>query len=470
MTAKIRLLLISCILAVTSIFQMGYTNAYPNTAILSFREYLNESSNNPDGMSDTEFEWIWSAILNIYFVGFAIGSCICASVADRIGRKWTLFIGNLGNLASTLFALSGILTYSPLLFLFSRLVMSLFSGISMSSLILLLQESAPNEMKGVVSFNAEMAYVVTNMLGALAGMQNVFGKNLVLLIGVSCAPTLISVILVMMLHESPRYLVLTKNDLKGAVKSLKFYQRLEDDSVKHTIEDIKTEGSQTTEKSSLGFMLKTPHLRKGFLLGVATMQLTTSIFPIVFYSTDFLTRAGTSYELAESVSTTMLFVSSISTLVGMIIVERLPRKWLLITCAIVNISALLIFATCAMLQTKFTSLSYGCIVALILHGISYSAGLGPIAWFITSELVPLQCRSLAQSLSLAINHTIALVITFLTFPLYTIFGPFILVLLFVVPGYFCIIVLIIYLPETRNVHINDVILKLQGKPTRQGSF
>lgn len=103
-----KLLILSAVLAITAIFQvrpssfffflfsiqnfkMGYTNAYPNTAIGSFRIFLNESANEPYTLSNSEFEWAWSAMLAIYFIGFAAGSVISAGVADRIGRKCELY-------------------------------------------------------------------------------------------------------------------------------------------------------------------------------------------------------------------------------------------------------------------------------------------------------------------------------------------------------------------------------------------
>ncbi|PIO55043.1 hypothetical protein TELCIR_23576, partial [Teladorsagia circumcincta] len=45
------------------------------------------------------------------------------------------------------------------------------------------KESAPVSLRGLMSFNAEMAFVVTNMLGALAGMGSVLGTKLGWLVG-----------------------------------------------------------------------------------------------------------------------------------------------------------------------------------------------------------------------------------------------------------------------------------------------
>jgi len=47
-----------------------------------------------------------------------------------------------------------------------------------------------------------------------------------------------------------------------------------------------------------------------------------------------------------------------------------------------------------------------------------SFALGPIAWFITAELVPQSHRSLTQSIALSFNQLMSLVLGFVTLPAY----------------------------------------------------
>lgn len=44
------------------------------------------------------------------------------------------------------------------------------------------------------------------------------------------------------------------------------------------------------------------------IAGVLTLQVTTSIWPMLYYSTEFLSRVNISYENAELISTTMLVI------------------------------------------------------------------------------------------------------------------------------------------------------------------
>ncbi|KAK5980723.1 MFS domain-containing protein [Trichostrongylus colubriformis] len=158
----------------------------------------------------------------------------------------------------------------------------------------------------------------------------------------------------------------------------------------------------------------------------------------------------------------MLFVSCISTVMGMVAVERYPRRHLLLSCGFANMSALSLFVLSAKLQNIWDLCKYGCIVAVVLHGVTYSFALGPISWFITAELVPLQFRALCQSLALSCNQAIAFVLCFITLPLYDKVGSLILLPLFVIPGLMAMFYLLCYLPETRSRSIDEVIQELKG--------
>ncbi|KAK6041418.1 hypothetical protein COOONC_21077 [Cooperia oncophora] len=146
----------------------------------------------------------------------------------------------------------------------------------------------------------------------------------------------------------------------------------------------------------------------------------------------------------------------------MVAVEHYPRRLLLLSCGFLNMSALMLFVLSAQLQNIWDACKYGCIAAVVLHGISYSFALGPISWFITAELVPLQYRALCQSLALSSNQAIALILCFVTLPLYDKVGSLVLLPLFVIPGLAAMFYLLLYLPETRSRNIDEVILELKG--------
>lgn len=71
---------------------MGYSNAYPNTAIDNFKQFLNESLKKRNiEMTESVYQWLWSGILNFWFIGFPIGTMLAVPLTDRFGRKSLYF-------------------------------------------------------------------------------------------------------------------------------------------------------------------------------------------------------------------------------------------------------------------------------------------------------------------------------------------------------------------------------------------
>lgn len=261
--------------------------------------------------------------------------------------------------------------------------------------------------------------------------------------------------------ESPRFLLIKRRKRDLAEKSVHFYHGVDELQTAKVLTSYEKEAQEAN--GTIKEMLYKKHVRSGLLLGVIALQATTSIWPILYYSTEFLIRANIDEDTAELTSTVMLFVSCTSTVIGMVAVERQPRRRLLLGCGFVNMSALALFVLCSQLQPAWDDAKYGCIVAVVLHGISYSFALGPISWFITAELVPLEFRALCQSVALSLNQTIALILCFVTLPLYDEVGSSILLALFVVPGLMAMFYLLAYLPETRSRNIDEIIMDLKGR-------
>ncbi|KAK6041417.1 hypothetical protein COOONC_21078, partial [Cooperia oncophora] len=134
-----------------------------------------------------------------------------------------LVCGNSTNFVAAVLSTAAIIWLIPSLFIISRIIFAVGAGISMNSLVLLLQESAPVSLRGLMSFNAEMAFVVTNMLGALAGMGSVLGTKLGWLVGLACIPAMFSILMALYFHDSPRFLLVKRKKRKMAEESVEFY-------------------------------------------------------------------------------------------------------------------------------------------------------------------------------------------------------------------------------------------------------
>lgn len=99
-----------------------------------------------------------------------------------------------------------------------------------------------------------------------------------------------------------------------------------------------------------------------------------------------------------------------------------------------------------------------------------SIALGPICFFISAELTPQQYRSLIQSIVIAVNTVISLIITFLSLPAYNWIDIWSFIPLFVLPSIISIVYIAYVMPETRGREIYQIIEELKGSKSKTSSM
>ncbi|KAF7633237.1 hypothetical protein Mgra_00007338 [Meloidogyne graminicola] len=208
-------------------------------------------------------------------------------------------------------------------------------------------------------------------------------------------------------------------------------------------------------------VLKQPHLRKAFIIGTLSLQIIVGIWPIIYISTDLL-EAHFDANASQYSSFAFICANFVASVVGTCSVEKFGRRPMLIYCGIANTLCLCFYILfdriTFFINNKF---KYGCILSLIAYGITYGAALGPIAFFITSELVPQRFRSLVQSIVFMTNTVINFVFSFITLPLYEMIDVWSFIPLFIIPSTVSIIYLIKELPETKGREIHEIVDQLK---------
>ncbi|ETN76379.1 hypothetical protein NECAME_11733, partial [Necator americanus] len=123
-------------------FPEGYSNSYPNTSYKSFQQLINDSYINrgvEGGISENLYIWIWSAVLNVWFLGYLLGTFVTPYFTEQYGRKRTLLGSSVIALIGSVLSFLSVTLSVPELFFVSRVVSSMSSGISFGTLILFLQ-------------------------------------------------------------------------------------------------------------------------------------------------------------------------------------------------------------------------------------------------------------------------------------------------------------------------------------------
>lgn len=454
-------------------FPEGYSNSYPNTSYKSFQKMINDSyikRGDGNGLSPTLYIWVWSAILNVWFIGYLLGTFVTPYFTENHGRRKTLLGSNVIALLGSLLSFLSVCLCVPELFFVSRLIGSFSSGMSFGALILFLQEATPTEYRGITSLLSENTFVATTMMGIGFGMDAVFGKNLPVLTGISIIPAVISIILVIPLKETPKFLLLNRQDRKLAMESLTFYRgdAIDSDAIlDEMLLEVDNSGRpQQSILRSIGTVLREPHLRTPFFIGCLSLQVVIGIWSIIYLSTDML-ALHFSAEVAQMASLVFIAGNFVAGMGGMFIIERFGRRPLVLWLGVFNTISLAMFVVFDQLTALYNPMKWGTIVALIFFGITYGVGLGPIAFFITSELVVQQHRSLVQSMVFAVNTLANFVFTFATLPAYTAIQSWAFIPLFIVPSSLSLIYLYFNMPETVGREVHDIVEELMARTNKQ---
>ncbi|KAG2815053.1 hypothetical protein PC118_g13268 [Phytophthora cactorum] len=359
----------------------------------------------------------------VYNLGCLVGALIGGYVADRFGRRATIFSAGILFCVGTCWLC---LTPSQehTMIYFARIVQGFGVGNSSFSLPLFGSEMAPKELRGRLS--GLMAIPVT--FGQwLANLVNILAENTAQGWRISNAVSMIPPIIVMLgifcVPESPRWTY----QHKGRETALSVLKRLRrTDNVREELDAI---GAQITEEETGNKGLRglwEPSIRRRVIIAM-TIQLgqqATGINLIMTYGSMIfkdITGAGVYASLLLS------DVSCLSSGPGLIWLDKYGRRYM----------AHVLWA-------------WSSVISFFVF--SYSVSWGSLPWIYCSEIFPLNVRASAVSMSTAANWVGGAVMTEVVklFPYMNINGVF-----FLFAG---LTVLFIYFfcPETKGILLEDV--------------
>jgi MFS family permease len=85
---KWKLISLFSIVATLTNFLEGFSNSYVNTSGDSFEAFIKDSyARRGISMTRWRFTYYWSLFLNIWFIGYLIGTLITPLFCDKFGRK-----------------------------------------------------------------------------------------------------------------------------------------------------------------------------------------------------------------------------------------------------------------------------------------------------------------------------------------------------------------------------------------------
>lgn len=347
--------------------------------------------------------------ISIALIGTVIGSLLGGIPSDRLGRKNTLYIIAVLYLVSSIGSAFSTNWY---IFLAFRFAGGLGVGASSVTAPIYISEIAPAERRGrlvaLFQFNVVFGILLSYLSNYLIGQ--IGNEPWRLMLGIQAIPSLLFLVLLKFIPESPRWLILQRGNTDLARKILLMINPATADATVVAIQQATTEEQTTTTKDPLfSARHKTPVI---LAILFAFFNQVSGINAIIYYAPRIfeMTGLGTSSSLLSTAGIGL--VNFIFTLIAMNFIDRIGRRTLMI------IGSFGLIATLGLVAYSFYSAHFNgwaVPVYLFIYIAFFAFSQGAVIWVFISEIFPTQVRAKGQTLGSTTHWFMAALIAF-SFP------------------------------------------------------
>ncbi|MCB0640394.1 MAG: sugar porter family MFS transporter, partial [Phaeodactylibacter sp.] len=397
-------------------------------------------------------------IMSMALWGTVIGALLGGIPCNIFGRKTTLFWIGVLYLVS---AVGSGLAPDPFSFSVFRFLGGLGVGASSVAAPIYISEIAPANDRGKlvalyqfnIVFGILIAYLSNYYLGKYLD-ENAWRWML----GVEGIPALIYVVLVLNIPESPRWLILKKNDEATARGILTSINPTAD--INAQLRQIRASVQQKTVGLATFFGGKySKPIMLAFLL--AFFNQLSGINFVLYYAPRIFESMGIDPGDVLKASVPIGFVNLVFTLVGMYLIDRAGRRQLMVIGSLGYITFL-----CGVAWAAFTGAT-GIIVIVFICGFiaSHAIGQGAVIWVFISEIFPNSVRDHGMSLGSGTHWVFAALITMLTLPIMELLkgSEWVIYLFFAGMMVLQLLFVLFIMPETKGVPLEELQKQLTGE-------
>lgn len=345
-------------------------------------------------LSDAMTGWVASCAL----LGCVAGAMYAGKLSDNIGRKKVLM------LAALLFAISSIGTATPpnlTFFVVFRLIGGMGIGIASMLSPMYISEMAPADIRGklisvfqlgvvfgillIYFVNAGIAGMYDEAWNISTGWRYMFGSGLI--------PSVIFILLLLTVPESPRWLAKQKRNTEALVILTKING--ETKAKQELIEINETLAKETS--LPLSEMLK-PGLRRALIIGIvlAIFSQVTGINAIMYYAPEIFKSTGDASGSALMQTVLVGIINVVFTLIAIKYVDKLGRKALLL----IGITGMIICLLAVGAAFYFNAQQgYLVLIAILGYIACFAISLGPLTFVVIAEIFPTRARGTAMSVA-----------------------------------------------------------------------
>lgn len=409
--------------------------------------------------ADKKLQLLWNSsdafhgtvVMGMALWGTVLGAIFGGIPTNKIGRKNTLlWIGILFFIS----ALGSAFANDPYVFAVFRFIGGLGVGASTIAAPAYISEIAPAKDRGRLVAFYQFNIVLGILMAFLSNyLLNDVGENSWRwMMGVQAIPSVIYVLLIISIPESPRWLLSKlKNDEARKVLQI-MRQEADYENMKKEIE-IDNNNAALADDTIFLKKYRTP-LVLAFLM--AFFNQLSGINAFLYYSSRIFQEAGLGESTALLSSIGIGVVNLIFTLLGVFLIDKLGRKILMYIGSIGYIVSLSLVAMAFFFQWGGITVP----VFLFLFIAAHAIGQGAVIWVFISEIFPNHLRASGQSFGSSTHWVLAAIIPSLIPYLFSTVGPGVVFMFFAVMMVFQLLFVRFMMPETKGISLEELSKKL----------
>jgi len=388
--------------------------------------------------------------ISIALIGTIFGALFGSIPSDKFGRRQTLFFVAILYLVASL---GTALSQNWYLFLLFRFMGGLGVGASSVTAPVYISEISPPKTRGslvaLFQFNVVFGIVISYFSNYLIGTATESSWRWML--GIQAVPSLIFLILVRLVPETPRWLILKGGKFEAAKSVLKIinpsgYETDFNNILKGHEQDAAKHVNQPLFQSAYKFPVTLAIL-------FAVFNQVSGINAIIYYAPRIFEMTGLG-ESSSLLSTAGIgLVNFLFTLLAIRFIDRIGRRTLMLIGSAGLIISLGIVSRAFFVQ-DFTGFSV--IVGLLMFIAFFAFSQGAVIWVFISEIFPNEVRAKGQTLGSVTHWIMAAAIAFIFPVLAESLGGGITFLFFTVMMVLQLLFVWKMMPETKGRSLEDI--------------
>jgi sugar porter (SP) family MFS transporter len=342
--------------------------------------------------------------ISIALIGTVIGSLFGARPSDIFGRKNTLYFIAAAYLLSSIGTAMADNWY---VFLVFRFLGGLGVGISSVTAPIYISEVSPadrrGQLVGLFQFNVVLGILVSYLSNYLISQGGETSWRWML--GVQAFPSLLFLILIKFIPESPRWLILKKGEMAKALEILRIINPLNCNEELTSIQNSTLSSTQKTASLFSGQYKTSVILAMLF----AFFNQVSGINAIIYYAPRIFEMAGLGAHASLLSTVGLGVINFIFTLLAINIIDRVGRRVLMLIGSVGLISSLFMVAF-TFYSGQMNGMAIPVYMMMFIAFFAFSQGA--VIWVFISEIFPNEMRAKGQTLGSSTHWIMAALVAF----------------------------------------------------------